>query len=116
MIKLNFRRGSAFATKKAKRYLETISPQDIKKVCVIRHAAIGDFMVIRPFLIHLKKFFPNAKIILSVNKSAMYGLPYDLIDEVHIVNKDHPIKKGKKTSLFQRIKDIKKLPPCDIIF
>jgi len=116
MIRLNFRRGSAFAKDKARKYLKTVLPKDIKQVCVIRHAAIGDFMVIRPFLIHLKKFFPNAKIILSVNKNAMYGLPYDLVDEIHTVQKDHPIKKGKKTSFFQRIKEIKKLPSCDIIF
>jgi len=116
LIKLNFRRGSAFATKRAKKILKYISPINIKKVCVIRHAAIGDFMNIRPFLIHLREFFPNAKITLSVNKSAMYGLPYDLVDDIHIVQKDHPTKKGKKTSFFQRIKEAKKLPPQDIIF
>lgn len=116
MIRLNFRRGSAFASKKAKSYLEIISPEDIKNITVIRHAAIGDFMNIRPFLIHLRKFFPNAKITLSVLKNMMYGIPYDLIDDIHIMHKIDPNNSTKKTSLFRRIKDAKTLPPQDIIF
>ena len=115
-MKLNFRRGSAFASQKAKDYLETITPEDIKTVTVIRHAAIGDFMNIRPFLIEIKNFFPNVKLTLSVNKSAMYGLPEDLIDELHIMDKDDPNDKSKKTGLFYRIKQAKQLPPQDIIF
>jgi ADP-heptose:LPS heptosyltransferase len=115
-LKLNFRRGSAFASKKAKTYLENITPEDVRKITVIRHAAIGDFMNIRPFLVELKKFFPNAQITLSVNKSAMYGMPEDLIDNVHIMDKDDPNDKSKKTGLFYRIKQAKELPPQDIIF
>jgi ADP-heptose:LPS heptosyltransferase len=115
-MKLNFRRGSAFASQKAKDYLATVNPEDIKSVTVIRHAAIGDFMNIRPFLIELKKFFPNAQVTLSVNRSAMYGMPEDLIDNVHIMDKDDPKDKTKKTGLFYRIKQAKQLPPQDIIF
>ena len=113
---LNFRRGSAYASKKARERLKQLTPNDIKKVTVIRHAAIGDFMVMRPFLIEIKKYFPNAFITLSVDKNAMYGLPYDLVDDVHIMHKNHPEDKSKKTSLFFRIKEAKKLPPQDIIF
>jgi len=116
MIRLNFRRGSAFASKKAKEYLKTINPEDIKSITVIRHAAIGDFMNIRPFLIHLRRFFPNAKITLSVLKNMMYGIPYDLIDDIHIMHKIDPNNKNKKSSFFRRVKDAKKLPPQDIIF
>lgn len=112
-MKLNFRRGSAFASKNANDYLQTISPRDIKKVAVIRHAAIGDFMNIRPFLIELKKFFPNVQITLSVNGDSMYGIPQDLIDDVHVMDKKID---GKKTSLLQRIKQAKALEPQDIIF
>ncbi len=113
---LKFRRGGAFASKKAKNILENLNPEDIKNITVIRHAAIGDFMVIRPFLIEIKKYFKNAKLTLSVNKDAMYGLPYDLVDDVHIMHKNHPDDKSKKTNLFFRIKEAKKLPPQDIIF
>ena len=116
MIKLNFRRGSAFASKKARKYLETVNPEDIKNITVIRHAAIGDFMNIRPFLINAREFFPNAKITLSVLRTAMYGIPHDLIDDIHIMDKDNPSDKTKKTSLLTRIKQAKELPPQDIIF
>jgi len=116
MIKLNFRRGSAFASKKAKKYLETINPEDVKNITVIRHAAIGDFMNIRPFLINAREFFPNARITLSVLRSAMYGIPHDLINDLHIMDKDNPNNKTKKTSLLTRIRQARELPSQDIIF
>jgi ADP-heptose:LPS heptosyltransferase len=115
-VVLNFRRGSAFASKKAREILKDLNPIDIKKITVIRHAAIGDFMVMRPFLIELKKFFPNAKITLSVLRTAMYGIPKDLIDDIHIMDKDNPNNKSKKTNLISRIKQAKTLPPQDMIF
>ncbi|QOP40812.1 glycosyltransferase family 9 protein [Sulfurimonas marina] len=113
-MKLNFRRGSAFASKKAHKYLETITPKDVEKITVIRHAAIGDFMNIRPFLIELRKFFPNAKITLSVVRHYMYGIPEDLIDDVHVITRYK--EDGTKTGLFQRIKEAKTLAEQDIIF
>lgn len=115
-MKLNFRRGSAFASKKVHKYLNTVSKDDIKNITVIRHAAIGDFMNIRPFLIELRSFFPNAKITLSVIEHYMYGIPDDLIDEVHVMSRYISSNKGKKSSLLTRIKQAKELPPQDIIF
>jgi len=113
-LKLNFRRGSAYASKKAHEYLQDKKPQDIKNITVIRHAAIGDFMNIRPFLIELRKFFPNAKVTLSVLKHYMYGIPYDLIDDIHVMRRYN--EDGSKTGFFTRIKEAKTLPPQDIIF
>ena len=113
-LKLNFRRGGAFASKKARQYLKGKNSQDIQKITVIRHAAIGDFVVMRPFLIELRKFFPNAKITLSVVKHYMYGLPDDLIDEVHVMSRYQ--EDGTKTGIFQRISEAKNLPEQDIIF
>jgi len=112
---LNFRRGSAFATKQARNFLKNITPNDIKQVAVIRHAAIGDYMVIRPFLIELKTFFKNCKITLCVDSNATYGIPFDLVDEIFYMDKHHP-KTHKKTNLIYRIKQAKTLPPQDIIF
>ena len=113
-LKLNFRSGSAFASKKAREYLKGKKPADIRSITVIRHAAIGDFMNIRPFLIELRSFFPNAKVTLSVLKHYMYGIPEDLIDELHIM---HRYKEdNSKTSLMQRLKEAKTLPAQDIIF
>ena len=113
-MKLNFRSGSSFASKNARKYLAGVSPEDIKNITVIRHAAIGDFMNIRPFLIELRAFFPNAKITLSVIKHYMYGIPQDLIDDVHIMSRYK--EDGSKTGILSRIKEAKTLPPQDIIF
>ncbi len=115
-MRLNFRSASAFASKKAKEYLQGKNPEDIKNIAVIRHAAIGDFMNIRPFLIGMREFFPNAKITLSVNSSAVYGLPQDLVDEIHVMDKVCPKDKSKKTGLFYRIRQAKTLKQQDIIF
>lgn len=113
-MKLNFRKGSAFANKKAHEYLDKKEPEDIKKITIIRHAAIGDMIAARPFIIELKNFFPNAFITLSTVSGYTYGVPDDLIDYTHIINKKN--KNGKKTTFLERYKEIKKLPQQDIIF
>jgi len=112
-LQLNFRPRAAFASKKAFIYLADKHRSDISQIVVIRHAAIGDFMNIRPFLLGLKSFFPNAKITLSTINTYSYGTPDDLIDDVHII--DRTIN-GKKTSVFQRLKQIRKLPKADLLF
>jgi len=112
-LQLNFRPKAAFASKKAFNYLASKHPNDINQIVVIRHAAIGDFMNIRPFLLGLKSFFPNAKITLSTINTYVYGIPDDLIDTVHVI--DRTIG-NKKTSLFHRLKQIKQLPKADLLF
>ena len=96
-MKLNFRPKAAFASKKAFKYLENRKPDDIREVVIIRHAAIGDFMNLRPFLLGIKSFFPNAKITLSTINTYVYGTPDDLIDAVHIIDRT---VNGKKPVLF----------------
>ena len=113
-MKLNFRKGGAFASQKAVHFLKDKKPEDFRKITVIRHAAIGDLVVMRPVLIEMKKFFPNAKITLSIINTYSYGIPEDLVDEVHVIDKKD--KNGKSTSFFQRLNQIKQLPPQDIIF
>ena len=112
-MQLNFRPRSAFASKKAFNYLADKHPNDISQIVIIRHAAIGDFMNIRPFLLGIKSFFPNAKITLSTINTYAYGTPDDLVDTVHIIDR---IVNNKKTSIFQRIRQIKQLPQADILF
>ncbi|WNJ96506.1 glycosyltransferase family 9 protein [Vibrio ruber] len=108
-----FERG-AFATKKARKYLtEVFSPLSIKKIAVIRHAALGDQVIARPFLIEARKFFPNAQITLVAVSNYQYGMPEDLVDRVHIMpGKD----KKQQTSVLDKIKNIKDLGEQDIIF
>ncbi len=83
--------------------------EDVKKVLVIRHAALGDMIQTRPFLYELKKLFPNAKITLSTVSTYQIGAPYDLVDSKHIIDK-------KNKSFFSFYKEIKKLGQQDIIF
>lgn len=76
-----FERG-AYASRKARKYLTTqFSPQNIKNIAVIRHAALGDQVITRPFLIEARKYFPNAKITLVSVTNYAYATPEDLADE-----------------------------------
>jgi len=113
---LSFRRGSAYASKKAQKIANLMSRESVKNVTVIRHAAIGDFVVLRPFLVELRKFFPNAKITLSVDGNAIYGMPEDLVDDIHIIDKKQKNNPSKSTSFFQRYKQIKELQEQDVMF
>ncbi|MCE0493757.1 glycosyltransferase family 9 protein [Vibrio salinus] len=109
-----FERG-AYATSKAKEYLSnSFNPNEIKKIAVIRHAALGDQVIVRPFLIEARKFFPNAKITLVAVSNYMYGVPDDLVDHVHVMPGKH--KDKKKASVSEKIKNIKELGSQDIIF
>ena len=115
-MKLNFRRGGAFASNKARKYLQNKKPEDFTSITIIRHAAIGDFVVMRPFLLELKNFFPNAKLTLNVLRNYMYGIPYDLVDDVFITDKYQQENKHQKTSFLFRVKQARALLRQDIIF
>jgi ADP-heptose:LPS heptosyltransferase len=111
-MKLWYEKG-AWASPKAKQTAASMSPESVHSIAVIRHAAIGDMMVLRPFLVQAREFFPNAKITLSIVNNYAYGAPEDLVDRVHVVHKK---KDGKKTSYRERLNDVKALGEHDIIF
>lgn len=111
-MKLWYEKG-AWASKKAKKIAESISPESIRSIAIIRHAAIGDMMVLRPFLIQARAFFPNAKITISIINTYSYGTPDDLVDRVHRIDKKI---NGKKTSYSERLKQIRELGEHDLIF
>jgi ADP-heptose:LPS heptosyltransferase len=111
-MKLWYEKG-AWASQKAKNSATLMKPELIRSIAIIRHAAIGDMMVLRPFLIHARAFFPNASITLSIVNNYSYGVPIDLVDRVHTVHKKID---GKKTSWSHRFKEIKELGEHDIIF
>lgn len=111
-MKLWFEKG-AWASKKAKQIAAGISPASVRSIAIIRHAAIGDMMVLRPFLLQARTFFPNAKITLSIVSNYSYGTPTDLVDRVHVVDKKIG---GKKTSFFSRLKQIRELGEHDLLF
>ncbi|MFZ5374575.1 MAG: glycosyltransferase family 9 protein [Campylobacterota bacterium] len=111
-MKLWYEKG-AWATRKARETAASMSPESVRSIVVIRHAAIGDMMVMRPFLIQAREFFPNAKITLSIVNNYAYGAPEDLVDRIHVVHKK---KEGKKTTYAERLRDIKALGEHDIVF
>lgn len=111
-MKLWYEKG-AWASKKAKKTALSLSPETVRSIVVIRHAAIGDMMVLRPFLIQAREFFPNASITLSIVNNYAYGAPSDLVDRVHVVDKK---KNGIKTTYAERLRQIKELGEHDILF
>jgi len=108
-----FQRGAAWASKKGCKKAEALDRQSVKNITVIRHGAIGDQVVTRVFIQEAKRFFPNAKITLSLVNTHAYGAPTDIVDSVHMVHKKID---GQKTSIMQRFKEIKSLKNQDIIF
>lgn len=111
-MKLWYEKG-AWASKKAKNTAETIFPEAVLSIAVIRHAAIGDMMVLRPFLLQARAFFPNATITLSIINNYSYGAPTDLVERLHRIDKKI---NGKKTSYAERLKQIRELGEHDLIF
>lgn len=108
-----FERG-AYASSKARDYLQhEFEPQKIKKIAVIRHAALGDQVITRPFLIELKKFFPNAHITFVGVSNYQYATPSDLVDRVHFL---HGKDKKDTITFKEKIENIKQIGKQDIIF
>lgn len=113
MKHLWFERG-ANANKKARYYVANeFIPSEIKKIAVIRHAALGDQVITRPFLVELRKFFPNATITLSAVSNYQYGMPDDLADRLHIT---HGADRKNEISFKEKIANMKALGEQDIIF
>jgi len=93
MKHLWFEKG-AYAAKSARRYIENeFEPKNIKKIAVIRHAALGDQVIVRPFLVEARKFFPNAEITLVTVSNYLYGTPSELADNT-VVMKSREDSKG----------------------
>jgi len=97
--------------KDAHKKAENIDRSKIKKIAVIRHAALGDMLLTRPMLIAIKEAFPNAELTLSVVSNYMSGIPNDIIDNVHVMKGNE-----KKYGLKESIASAKELGYQDIIF
>jgi ADP-heptose:LPS heptosyltransferase len=109
-MKFWFTKG-AWASKKARRIIKSLARDQIEKIAVLRHAALGDMVLTRAFLVELRKAFPGAEITLSVVSNYTRGIPQDLVDRVHIVH-----GKEERASLFKKINRFKELGPQDLIF
>lgn len=111
-MRLWFEKG-AWASKKGHAMAQSMNPESVRSIAVIRHAAIGDMMVLRPFLIQARDFFPNASITLSLVSTYCYGAPDDLVDRIHVIDKKI---NGKKTSFLTRFRQMRELGEHDILF
>lgn len=109
-MKLWFKRG-AWARARAVRLLETLSPSDIRSVAVIRHAALGDMVLTRPFLVELRRLFPAASITLSLASKYTRGAPRDLVDRVHVASDG-----TAGVSLGRQYRSMKALGAHDLLF
>lgn len=110
-MKFWFERG-AWASRKAKAMIRNMQPQDIRRIAVIRHAALGDMVLLRPFLLELRRHFPNAQLTLSLVSHYTYAAPDDLVDRVHIVYGND----RREVSVREQIRRARELGPQDILF
>lgn len=108
-----FERG-AYASKSAKAFLQNdFDPNQVKKIAVIRHAALGDQVITRPFLVELKKFFPHADVTFVGVSNYQYATPSELVDRVHFL---HGKDKNSEISLTEKLRNIREIGEQDIIF
>lgn len=110
-MKLWFHRG-AWASNKARQIAGQIDPAEVRNVAVIRHAALGDMVLTRAFLVEARRFFPNANLTLSVSSNYTYGSPEDLVDRIHVM----PGGDQRKLPLKEQIKRAKELGYHDLVF
>lgn len=110
-MKLWFTKG-VWVRRNAEKKIENLSFTDIKSIAILRHAALGDMVLTRSFIIEARKLFPNAKITLSVISNYTRGIPEDLVDRVHIIHGTDQ----RNTPLRKRIKKIRELGYQDLIF
>jgi ADP-heptose:LPS heptosyltransferase len=112
-MKFFFERG-AWASPEARKKISEKTAEEVKNIAVIRHAALGDMVLTRPFLLELRKHFPQATITLSLIRNYTYGAPEDLVDRIHLAygyGKDQP-----KVSFFKQVRKMRELGYHDIIF
>lgn len=104
----------AYTSSSTKKYLSSgFNPNNITRIAVIRHAALGDQVITRPFLIEARKFFPNAIITLVAVSNYQYGMPSDLVDKTVII---HGREAKNSFSFQQRLANFRSVGEQDIIF
>ena len=100
------------ASQKSREKVKSLSRDRVKRIAVIRHAALGDMVLARAFLVETRKAFTNAKITLSIVSNYTRGAPEDLVDRLHVVHGTDQ----RGTPIWKRIKRMRELGRQDIIF
>ncbi len=110
-MKLWFERG-AWASRLGRRKIAALRPETVRKIAVIRHAALGDMVLVRPFLRELRRHFPDASLTLSVVSNYMYGIPEELIDRLHVI----PGSDQRQVPRREQLRQIRALGYHDLLF
>ena len=110
-MKFWFTRG-VWASESARKKVKSLAKDQVKRIGVIRHAALGDMVLTRAFLIEARKAFSNAEITLSIVSNYTRGVPEDLVDRIHVVHGSD----RRDAPLIARIRQIRKLGAQDLIF
>jgi ADP-heptose:LPS heptosyltransferase len=110
-MRLWFGKG-AWASNSARERIHAIEPEQVGSVAIIRHAALGDMVLTRPFILECRRLFPNAQITLSLVSNYTRGAPEDIVDRIHVI----PGRDQRGVSIGSRIKKIRELGYHDLIF
>jgi len=110
-MRLWFGKG-AWASNAARKRVREMHPEHIKSIAIIRHAALGDMVLTRPFINECRRAFPNAKITLSLVSSYMRGIPEDMVDRIHVIHG----REARDVSTIEKIRTMRELGYHDIIF
>ncbi len=65
---------------RAKQIVPALAPESVRSIAVIKHAALGDLVLTRPFLIELRRLFPHANVTLAVEHGREWPWVYDDLD------------------------------------
>lgn len=110
-MRLWFGKG-AWASKAARKRIKDINPGEVRSIAIIRHAALGDMLLTRPFILECRRHFPNAKITISLVSNYTRGTPEDIVDRVHVIAGTDQ----RSVSRCDQIKRMRELGYHDLIF
>lgn len=88
--------------------LAALDPARVARVAVIKHAALGDLVLARPFLREARRHFPAARITLCLSDNYQRGAPLDLADAVHLTRRGLPWRAA--------LRNYRELGPHDLVF
>ena len=102
----------AWISKSSRKKLARITHDSVRKILVIRHAALGDMLQTRPFLVECRRFFPKAHITLALISNYQLGAPIDLVDQVVVIpGRDQP-----KINWFDLLRIYRRMGSFDLLF
>ncbi|QTF92753.1 glycosyltransferase family 9 protein [Halomonas sp. BM-2019] len=98
----------AYLSRRGRRCLESTAVNEVKRILVIRQCAFGDYMAARPFLVELRRLFPEAHITLATVTTYRYAVPEDLVDAVYV--------QETRGNLAAQWRSLRAIEPVDMLF